>query len=131
MPSTLDGGADPTQEEIACIARVTHEANRVLQLLGGEPAPSPAWDDAPQWQRDSAIDGVRKALTGATPEQMHENWCAYKRTDGWRFGPIKDPEAKTHPCLVPYADLPQEQRRKDHLFSAIVGAMTADLGPRS
>lgn len=105
------------------IARVCHEANRALQTIQGDPAPSPAWDDAPQWQRDSAIEGVAQALAGATPEQLHEAWSAHKAADGWAYGPTKDADVKTHPCLVPYADLPADQRAKDAVFAAIVAAL--------
>lgn len=105
------------------IARVCHEANRALQILSGEDGVSPPWDDAPQWQRESAVEGVGKALAGASPEQLHESWCEYKVASGWTFGKIKDSDAKTHPCLVSYADLPESQRVKDRLFSAVVSAL--------
>lgn len=102
------------------IAQVTHEANRVLQGLEGDPAQSPHWDDAPAWQRDSAILGVQGAIDGNTPEQSHEGWLAHKEKDGWTYGEVKDPEAKTHPCFLPYDQLPENQKVKDALFVAIV-----------
>ncbi|WP_202551633.1 RyR domain-containing protein [Streptomyces sp. SID8352] len=87
---------------------------------------SPSWDESPEWQRVSAIQGVRKALEGATPEQLHQDWCDFKTSDGWVYGPVKDEAAKTHPCLMSYRDLPPEQRRKDALFAAIVAALTSE-----
>lgn len=105
------------------IARVCHEANRALQIESGDPALSPTWDEAPEWQRESAIEGVREAQNGATPEQLHQSWCEFKQRDGWRYDEVKDADAKTHPCLVPYAELPDDQRRKDAVFSAIVTAL--------
>ncbi len=113
--------------DVEAIARVCHDANRAWQIATEDPAPSPPWDEAPQWQRDSAVDGVRHALNGASPEQMHQAWCDYKTADGWTYGAMKDAEAKTHPCLVPYAELPPEQHRKDDLFVAIVQALTPDV----
>lgn len=109
---------------IETIARTTHEANRIIQIITSDPAPSPPWDEAPDWQRDSAIEGVQKAIDGATPEQLHESWVEFKESDGWVYGPVKDADAKTHPCLVAYEDLPPEQRAKDDLFSVIVRALT-------
>jgi hypothetical protein len=44
--------------------------------------------------------------------------------EGWVYGETKDPVAKTHPCLVAYNDLPIEQQVKDHLFRAVVKALT-------
>ncbi|MFD4857339.1 RyR domain-containing protein [Streptomyces atratus] len=102
------------------IARVAHEANRAVQSVTGDPVPSPAWNEAPQWQRDSAVDGACRALDGETPEELHASWCEFKRSGGWTYGPTKDEQARTHPCLIPYADLPREQRVKDTLFGAVV-----------
>jgi hypothetical protein len=109
------------------IARVCHEANRALQHVIDEPAPSPSWDDAPEWQRESAVEGVRAAFDGATPEQLHDAWSEHKRREGWVYGPEKDAERLTHPCLVSYDELPSEQRSKDALFAAIVHALTPEL----
>ena len=106
------------------IARVCHEANRVVQLIAKDPAPSPAWDSAPEWQRESAVEGVREAQAGATPEQLHESWCAFKAKAGWVYGETKDSDAKTHPCLVAYADLPLDQRQKDSVFHSLVAALS-------
>lgn len=102
------------------IAQVCHEANRALQLINGEDVVSPVWEEAPDWQKESAIDGVKKALSGLTPVELHENWSNVRRADGWVYGPVKDEVAKTHHCLVPYEQLPASQQLKDHLFSSIV-----------
>lgn len=55
-----------------------------------------------------------------TPEESHLGWLEEKRKDGWRYGPVKDPSAKEHPCFVPYHKLPPEQQAKDALFQAAV-----------
>jgi hypothetical protein len=102
------------------IARVCHEANRAVQIITGDPLPSDHWDDAEDWQRESAVEGVVKAMEGYTPEQLHESWCEFKIADGWGYGEVKDAVAKTHPCLVEYSALPADQQIKDHLFEAIV-----------
>lgn len=105
------------------IAHVCHEANRAIQLAGGEVV-SPHWSEAPDWQRDSAVEGVAKAIDGQSPEELHESWCEFKRAGGWVYGAAKDDGAKTHPCLVAYGELPAEQKAKDYVFAAIVGALT-------
>lgn len=110
--------------DLTTIARVCHEANRALQITQGDPAVSPPWDEAPDWQREAAIAGVTAALDGATPEQLHYAWCTERINAGWRYGPVKDAETLTHPCLVPYGDLPEGQRDKDRVFLAIVRALT-------
>lgn len=105
------------------MAHVVHEANRALQMIQRDPAISPHWHKAESWMRISAIEGVRDALAGATPEELHEAWVVHKKQEGWRYGTIKDAEAKTHPCMVPYNDLPEDQKLKDKLFLAIVDAL--------
>ena len=85
----------------------------------------PRWGQAPDWQIDSAIDGVEHALKypEAGPEDSHQNWWAGKIADGWTYGEVKDTVAKTHPCMVPYSQLPEFQRKKGALFLAIVRAL--------
>lgn len=105
------------------VARVCHEANRAYCTTTGDLS-QPAWDDAPDWQKESAIAGVAAIVDGRVtrPEDSHASWAAQKVADGWVYGPAKDPVAKTHPCLVAYEELPAEQRAKDYLFLAV--AMT-------
>lgn len=113
------------------VARTCHEVNRAYcQALGDHS--QPPWDKAPLWQKDSAIAGVRMIIEhpSTTPEQSHESWLEQKRRDGWRWGPVKDAEQKTHPCFAPYAELPLEQRVKDYLFGAVVRSL-AGITPTS
>lgn len=107
---------------IHAAAEAAHEANRVYCAAIGDTSQKP-WAEAEEWQRQSAIEGVRIALTGATPEQQHDAWCEAKRRDGWVYGPMKDADQKRHPCLISYTDLPAEQRAKDSLYLAVVRGM--------
>ena len=114
------------EKRVEACARAAHEANRAYCIAIGDTS-QPAWDDAPEWQKTSARNGVVGALAGNTPEQSHEGWLAEKRATGWKFGPVKDPEKREHPCFVPYTDLPQAQRRKDSIFVTVVRAVGAAL----
>jgi hypothetical protein len=109
------------------IARVCHEANRAYCLSLGDTSQLP-WDEAPEWQRVSAIKGVEFSLAhpDAPPSASHDSWLEEKRATGWSWGPVKDPERKLHPCFVPYGQLPVDQRRKDALFQAVVRALAGD-----
>lgn len=107
----------------ADIARITHEANRAYCVTIGDLS-QPPYDEAPEWQKQSALSGVTGILDGTItrPEQSHEGWLAQKEADGWVYGPVKNPDAKQHPCTVPYSELPPEQQHKDALFFAVVAA---------
>lgn len=107
------------------IGRITHEANRAYCLAFGDTS-QPRWEDAPEWQRESAWLGVQSILSGETrqPSDSHRTWLAHKEANGWKYGPVKDPERKEHPCMVPYDELSDEQRVKDHLFFSIVTSLT-------
>ncbi len=108
------------------VARVCHEANRALQAVQNDPAVpvAPPWDDCGEEMQRSAESGVAAVLNGATPAESHRAWVKFKRNHGWVYGEVKDEIAATHPNLVPYEDLPEEQRVKDDLFAAVVGVLT-------
>lgn len=116
--------------DITQIAIVCHEANRAYCLTLGDGSQA-AWDEAPDWQRKSAITGVEfhlKTLRSGSepqPSASHDSWLAEKRRDGWKFGTVKNPETKEHPCFVPYEQLPAEQKLKDFIFCAVVKAFYA------
>lgn len=48
-------------------------------------------------------------------------WLASCKPSG--YGQVKDANAKTHPCLVPFDQLPRDQQFKDRLFRTIVHAV--------
>lgn len=110
---------------VANIARVCHQANKALCEAFGDMS-QPEWSAAPEWQRDSAIKGVNFCIANpnAPASANHDAWSRDKVTDGWTYGPVKDPAAKKHPCLVPFNQLPGDQKAKDFVFKAIVAAMT-------
>ncbi len=114
--SLTESGPSPVQ-----IARICHEVNRAFCEFHGDNS-QVAWEDAPEWQRKSAIDGVVGMLQNPTrtPEEAFESWKRDKLADGWVYGPVKDAEKKEHPCIVPYHELPAEQRVKDYLFLAVI-----------
>jgi hypothetical protein len=112
------------------IAKVCHEANRAYCEVTGDFSQVP-WERAPDWQKQSAVSGVEKIISGeiAGPGQAHESWLAEKKAAGWKHGDVKDPIAKTHPCFVEFSELPPEQQAKDYLFFAIVTAFTGHETP--
>ena len=110
-----------TVEQIAIVA---HETNRAYCETIGDFSQQ-KWPDAPEWQKDSAKKGVQFHIDNpdAGCAASHESWLKEKEADGWKYGEVKDPAKKEHPCFVPYEELPPEQKVKDALFVGVVRAL--------
>jgi hypothetical protein len=52
-------------------------------------------------------------LTEQLAENAHEVWAQRRIAEGWRYGPRRDEDKKTHPSLVPYKDLPESEKDYD------------------
>ena len=62
-------------------------------------------------------------LTERLAENAHDLWAKQRLADGWTFGPQRDDRSKRHPCLVPYGDLPESEKRYDR--EAAMGTLKA------
>jgi hypothetical protein len=104
------------EEAIVKCGRLIHVAVEALNDALGEITVD--WES----NKASVCAGVRRVIENPneTQGQNHIAWMAYKLNEGWVYGPVKDPVAKTHPCLVPFEQLPPVQRAKDLIFLKIV-----------
>ena len=103
---------------------MAYETNRAYCEVSGDYSQL-KWIDAPDWQRQSAINGVQFHIDNpdAGCAASHESWLKEKEDDGWKYGEVKDVDKKEHPCFVPYKELPIEQQVKDALFVGVVRAL--------
>lgn len=103
------------------IAEICHNVNMFYCRSINDFSQVP-WEEAPEWQKQSAIDGVKYMMNNrdSSPENLHKNWLKEKEIGGWTYGPVKNSLKKQHPCFLPYEDLPDTQKIKDSLFRAIV-----------
>jgi ryanodine receptor 2 len=65
---------------------------------------------------DTAHITLPESLLGLTErlaENVHDTWAKRRMAEGWTFGPKRDDAAKQHPCLVPYAQLPDSEKQYD------------------
>lgn len=53
------------------------------------------------------------------PEELHDDWVKAYEEMGWRYGTRRDPEAKTHPDMLPFDRLDPRERDKDAVFVAL------------
>jgi hypothetical protein len=52
-------------------------------------------------------------LTERLAENAHDHWAVKRRAEGWTYGPEKRADIKQTPQMVPYAELPEEEKRYD------------------
>ncbi len=46
-------------------------------------------------------------------ENVHDIWALGRVNEGWIYGSVRDDVTKTHPCLVPYSELPESEKDYD------------------
>ena len=46
-------------------------------------------------------------------KNVHEVWSETRINQGWTYGEQRNDELKTHPCLVPYEELPETAKQHD------------------
>jgi len=52
-------------------------------------------------------------LTEQLAKNVHEVWAQNRMSQGWTYGRVRNDALKEHPCLVPYEELPEEEKAYD------------------
>lgn len=60
----------------------------------------------------------------------HAGWMDLMDAAGWVFGEERDDSQKTHPCFVPWSDLPEDEKEKDRAPLRELSNHLAPLGLR-
>lgn len=109
---------------VYAIAKVCHQANQAFRSALGQD-PGPDWTQCTSEQQHTTMVGVEAVLDDnrISAADLHQSWVDDLTAKGWVHGPVKDMALKTHPCLVPYHELPPYERYKDKLFASIVKAL--------
>ena len=89
-----------------------------------------AWVPRPIATGNARLSPRLAGLVDVLAENVHDNWAAQRIEDGWRFGPQRDDAAMTHPCLVPYAELPEAEKAYDRRIVAQTLNALVELGFR-
>jgi hypothetical protein len=79
------------------------------------PAPmsAAAYEPRPIPAADVELPPALVQLTERLAENAHDLWAAQRLADGWTWGERRDDAAKKHPCLIPYAELPESEKAYD------------------
>ena len=71
-----------------------------------------------------ALDSLVEQMS----KNFHEIWVETRIQQGWRYGEQRNDELKTHPCLVPYEELPEEEKEYDRNTSIATLKLIMKLG---
>ena len=69
-------------------------------------------------------------LSERIAENVHEVWAKARMDEGWIYGEKRDDIHKKHPCLVPYDELPEEEKEYDRNTAMNTIKMVKKLGFR-
>lgn len=69
-------------------------------------------------------------LSERIAENVHEVWAKARMDEGWTYGEKRDDIHKKHPCLVPYDELPEEEKEYDRNTAMNTIKMVKKLGFR-
>lgn len=69
--------------------------------------------EAVWWSVQGSIVMTQSSLIEMLAEAVHEEWVRGRKAEGWTYGEKRDDDAKTNPCMVPYAELPESEKEYD------------------
>ena len=110
------------------VAQVMHAANKALCDATGDNSHL-SWQDVDVATREHFLRGIDAVLNNPTmtAKEGHDFWLTDHVERGWTYGPIKNRVTKQHPCIVPFDELPEVEKAKDHLYIAIVRALLLEF----
>ena len=68
---------------------------------------------APLDTSDVTLPEELNALAESIAKNVHEVWAQNRLAEGWTLGPVRNDALRQTPCLVPYEDLPEEEKAYD------------------
>ena len=54
-----------------------------------------------------------ETLTEHLARNIHEVWAQSRMSQGWRYGEKRNDDLKTHPSLIPYEQLSEQEKQYD------------------
>ena len=62
---------------------------------------------------DIVLNDDLLSLSDLIAKNVHDVWALGRLKEGWTYGPVKDSNKKTTPCMVPYEELSDEEKAYD------------------
>lgn len=146
----VDDGARPLYHAV-CVTGVSDDGVRYLNLESQREELVTAADFISAWQcsgnymvaaaetpcgynpqpinvEDIDLDADLEDLTEAIAENAHDIWARARMDEGWSYGAVRDDALKTHPDLVPYAQLPDSEKHYDRIMAMNTLRLVRRLG---
>jgi len=79
--------------------------DKKLRILG--------YATVPFTEQGDAMDSLNREVVERYAILEHEDWMHGKERFGWTYAPVRDDSFKRHDCLVPWSELPDNQKQKD------------------
>ena len=67
-------------------------------------------------------------LVEVMAKNVHEVWAKERINQGWTYGKYRDDIKKHHPCLVPYEELSEDEKKYDRNTSQETLKLIIKLG---
>ncbi len=99
-----------------------YDGARLAAIAANAPIIPEPWaerDNAFRLQFLEVIERQSGPSRSESPEELHGSWVQAYINMGWKYGPERSIENKTHPDMVPYVRLGQLERDKDAVFVAL------------
>lgn len=100
-------------------AEFIYEAARLAAIAAGAPIVPDHWAGREIAFKEQFLEVTKKqcgADYSSSPEELHGSWMQAYFAMGWVHGEEYSRDLKTHPDLVPYAQLGQLEKDKDAVF---------------
>lgn len=104
-----------------------YEAARLEAIASKRPIVPELWVQRDESFRSQFLKCIERICVdgyATTPQAEHDSWRRAYIDMGWRYGPIRDVVAKTHPDMVSYDELLPVEREKDAVFLALCQVAT-------
>ena len=105
------------------LAKIIYEACRVEAEWSGRSIVPEKYKDRDEKFRKQFIEIVNEYLSAdqlPNPEEAHNSWVEAHRKMGWKYGEKRNQIEKTHPDIVPFEELPKDEKDKDAIFLIII-----------
>jgi len=103
-------------------AKFVYDAARLAAIAAEAPVIPVPWDERENAFREQFLAVIERQCgpqRSSSPEELHGSWMQAYLTMGWIYADTYNRETRTHPDLVPYADLGQREQDKDSVFIAL------------